>query len=496
MEHETFNTKGNILSSEGQGGVSSPRINQATATPLGLVMKTDTAIPERLADYALVRETGKGAMSTVYEARDANNQRVAVKVLHSPTTLSQEQRGALVDRLEREARVMLRLAHPNVVRLFDVGQQADEHFIVMEFLDGQTLRDRLDGGPLSLLEASRIVEQTAAALDAVHAQGIVHRDVKPSNIMLVGNDIVKLMDFGVARQGDDTTITQTGMIVGSPAYMSPEQVRGEENTASTDLWALGIVLYEMLAGHSPFTGPNVSRVLYRVAHETLAPVPGLSHAVQQVLRRALDKNPAKRYPTGRALADAFRTAALSPEARFAPSLPMRSRWPWVAVPVAILLALLVGTVFWTRSHPRLEPSLLPPAKPFFSATPSRAAQRSALSAPTSDGAAPTLGTRAPTALDSSEAATTPFIQEVTPSLTVTPKPAVGKQPLQKQIQRKSSSAAFSPRRAKSTRATRRVHRTPRRHEPRSRRVLNRHPRYPAQSQHWQNMERFIYHDYY
>lgn len=315
-------------------------------------MNPQAATPERLAGYALVREAGRGAMSTVYEARDGKDRRVALKVLHAPATLAAAQQKALIDRLDREARVMLRLSHPNVVRLFDVGQEAGEHFIVMEYLDGQTLRTRLDGGPLSLVESSRVLDQIASALDAVHAEGIVHRDVKPSNVMLLPDGQVKLMDFGVARQGDDTTITQTGMIVGSPAYMSPEQVRGEENTHSTDLWALGILLYEMLAGHSPFTGSNVSTVLYRVAHETPAPLPGISNTVQQILRRALDKSPAKRYRTGREFADAFRLAVLGPAVK-PQALPRQpQRWPWVALPVAAMLALLVGTVFFTRSHPR------------------------------------------------------------------------------------------------------------------------------------------------
>lgn len=450
-------------------------------------MNTDTSIPERLADYVLVREAGRGAMSTVYEARDAKDRRVALKVLHTQTTLSQEQQRALVERLEREARVMLRLAHPNVVRLFDIGQQGDEHFLVMEYLDGPTLRARLDTGPLSLLEASRLLEQAAAALDAIHAQGVVHRDVKPSNMMLVGDGIVKLMDFGVARQGDDMTITQTGMIVGSPAYMSPEQVRGGEITASTDLWALGIVLYEMLAGRSPFTGPNVSAVLYRVAHEAPAPVPGLSSAVQQVLRRALDKNPAKRYPTGRALADAFRVAALGsrehpqPLTRWRPS----PRWPWLIVPIAALLTLLVGMVFLTRSHPRLGPGLRPPPAPFFSTSTSSAVPPSGSS---SLGITPGVA----------DAATQPIIQEVTPMPPGKALAPAGKTTPPKPATRKPASPTSHPHQARAQKTVRRTRRAPRRHihKRHPSRIFNKRPRSSTPSQHWQNMERFIYHDFY
>ena len=490
-------------------------------------MNTDAAIPERLAGYTLVREAGRGAMSTVYEARDGKDRRVALKMLHAPATLAAEQQRALIERLDREARVMLRLSHPNVVRLFDVGQQAGEHFIVMEYLDGQTLRARLDGGPLSLAEASRLLDQAAAALDAVHAEGIIHRDVKPSNIMLVGDGIVKLMDFGVARQGDDTTITQTGMIVGSPAYMSPEQVRGDENTPSTDLWALGILLYEMLAGHSPFTGSNVSTVLYRVAHETPAPVPGLSNAVQQILRRALDKNPARRYRTGRALADAFRSAVLGPAVQPLPPARQRPRWPWVAAPVAAMFALLVGAVFFTRSHPHGTIRPLGPATPFY-ASPNvkrphtkQAAGHARKMMSHSPGAATSLmtphhttlvgpGTTSLTRPPGAVAVTklgrpvvpsalpgaTATIKEVTPAPPVEPRPAPSRPAHKVATRHKPSPATYFPRHSRQARNKGHGRRATRRHGQRTRRIIHGRQTYPNQRQRWQNLDHFIYHDYY
>lgn len=493
-------------------------------------MNTDTANPEQLAGYALIREAGRGAMSTVYEARDSKDRRVALKVLHAPATLAADAQRALIERLEREARVMLRLSHPNVVRIFDVGQQAGEHFIVMEYLDGQTLHARLDGGSLSLAEASRLLDQVAAALDAVHAEGIVHRDVKPSNIMLVGDGHVKLMDFGVARQGDDTTITQTGMIVGSPAYMSPEQVRGAENTASTDLWALGILLYEMLTGHSPFTGSNVSSVLYRVAHETPAPVPGVSSTVQQILRRALDKNPAKRYGSGRALADAFRAAVVGTTVR-PQALPRQTqRWPFVAVPAAAMIALLVGTVFFTRSHSR---SALPTPPPLTLGSPARVRVGAYRQLQTSNppeaahvagpaGASTVLGPAPPAARPgrpvsppgtfSPGAAAT--IQETTPrvkprnlapgkpkAFVSKPKAHGGKPKAfagrpKMAAKHKPLRTTYLPRRIRHSATAYAARRAARIHARRQQHIFSVRQRYPTQKQHWQNMERFIYHDFY
>ena len=164
---------------------------------------------QQLGHYALVREAGRGGMSVVYEARDARiGRRVAVKVVTVPAHMTPVQREAMLARLGREARAIARLSHPNIVSIYDVGEEADRHFLVMEYLDGQTLRDRLDRWPVVPAEPSRILDQVADALDAVHAEGVVHRDIKPSNVMLLPDGRAKLMDFGVARQAEDTLVTR------------------------------------------------------------------------------------------------------------------------------------------------------------------------------------------------------------------------------------------------------------------------------------------------
>lgn len=292
----------------------------------------------QLGNYVLVREAGRGAMSRVHEAVDTRlGRRVALKVLTVPPYLSDDQCEQLITRIKREARAISRLSHPNIVTIYDVGEQEGLHFLVMEYLDGQTLRQRLDSGALPLAEAADLLDQVADALDAVHSQGVVHRDIKPSNVMLLpgrtspGNGQVKLMDFGVARQADDTTVTSVGMTVGSPAYMAPEQVRGEPSTAASDIWSLGVLLYEMVAGRPPFSGQSIPAVLYQVTYEEPPPLPQVSPAVQKVLLRALEKDPNRRFPSARKLADAFRAAAtpvaVRPRRARPTSLPLSSVRP-------------------------------------------------------------------------------------------------------------------------------------------------------------------------
>ncbi len=328
---------------------------------------TQTLSSQVYGHYQILREAGRGGMSLVYEALDNRiGRRVALKVLSVPHSLSPEMREAMIARLKREARAIARLSHPNIVTIYDIGEEAGQHYIVMEFLEGMTLRDRLDQGAVSPQEVSSILDQVAGGLDAVHEAGIVHRDIKPSNVMLLPGGQVKLMDFGVARQNEDTMVTQAGSMVGSPVYMAPEQINGEACAAASDLWSLGILLYEMLAGHPPFTGGNIPNVLYQVTHRAPPPLPRAAPAVQRVLDRALDKNPARRFGSARELADAFRTA-LSPRPIVSPrpvplpaAAPRASAVPAVsraARPAALPLAWAAGLLLLAllATLPRLLP---------------------------------------------------------------------------------------------------------------------------------------------
>jgi serine/threonine-protein kinase len=290
------------------------------------------------ARYRILREVGRGEMSVVYEAFDPLLERsVALKLLSLAPSLTTEQREARLSRFKREAEAVARLRHPNVVHVFDFGRDPDgTPYLVMEFVDGLTLAALLaERGPVPPARAAALLSQIADGLDAVHAQGVVHRDLKPGNIMLRGGAVatapddappergaVKLLDFGLARHDDDVTLTRTGVLVGSPAYLSPERVRGEPATTAADLWALSVVLYEMLAGRRPFGGEDTISALYQIAHTEAPRLRGLGAGVEEVLARALDRDPRRRYPTARALADAFHAAVdLAPADLRPPLIP-------------------------------------------------------------------------------------------------------------------------------------------------------------------------------
>jgi len=351
-----------------------------------LIMGAAAAAPETVPEYRILREIGRGGMSTVYEARDTRTgQSVALKMLALPPSHTPEQQRDLIARFRREARAVAHLSHPNIVVIHEVGERDGAYFLAMEYLTGQTLRERLAQGPLTPAQAQPVLAQIAGALDAVHAAGIVHRDVKPSNVLLLPDETAKLLDFGIARQSDDTTITSTGMIIGSPSYMAPEQVRGEAGTAASDVWALGALLYEMLAGRPPFAAPTIPAVLYQVTHEPPPPVPGLPAAVQKALRRALNKNPARRFPTAGAFAEALRAALPRPapaprEAAPPKSRALRRRWPmgrwpmgrwwwWAALLPLLLLGIGTSALMHRRAPAPAPPPLHSVAAPPVSAPP-------------------------------------------------------------------------------------------------------------------------------
>jgi tRNA A-37 threonylcarbamoyl transferase component Bud32 len=348
----------------------------------------------KIGKYLLERPIGRGGMATVYAAREVPAGRtVAVKVLTVPPQRTPADVAALVGRMRREARAISRLSHPNIVRVFDMGEEDGVPFLVMEYLEGVTLREHLDAeGPLPPARAAEILDQVAQALDAAHAEGVLHRDIKPSNVMLVSGSAhgspagVKLMDFGVARQNDDTRLTRTGVMVGSPAYMAPEAVRGERPAPAADVWALGVLLYEMLAGRPPFAAETIPTVFYRILHEAPAPVPADTNpAARRVLARALEKNPVRRFASGRELAAAFRDAVIpsAPPARhaFVPAAAARavsmfrsgsrSRRPAAAVLALLLLAGAMGALVG-RSRHGTGPAARPPAAPVLGGIPPRA----------------------------------------------------------------------------------------------------------------------------
>jgi tRNA A-37 threonylcarbamoyl transferase component Bud32 len=263
-----------------------------------------------LGRYEIISELGQGAMGIVYKARDPLIDRVvAIKTINLNQAL--DEREEYEGRFYQEARAAGRLSHHNIVTIYDVGKSGDVAYIAMEFLEGRELRDVLNEKPLlPLAQVLAIVGQVAQGLAYAHEHGIVHRDVKPSNIMILQDDHVKITDFGIARMASAAVRTQTGMVLGSPKYMSPEQVMGKLTDQRSDIFSLGIMLYEMLTGRAPFVGENVNAIMYQTLNAT-PPAPNtLNPDVPEMLNfivaKALAKKLDDRYQNARDIVDDLR----------------------------------------------------------------------------------------------------------------------------------------------------------------------------------------------
>ena len=324
--------------------------------------------------YELLSELGRGTSGVVYKAHDPKLDRlVAMKILR-PELISLEESGVgLKQRFHQEAVAAGRLTHPAIVAVHDVGEADGRPFMVMEYIEGGTLADLLlDGRPLPLADAVAIVVQVCAALDYAHRHGVVHRDIKPRNI-LVAPGVTKVTDFGTARIVG-ASHTQTGTMLGTPAYMSPEMVRGQAADPRSDLFSVGVVLYETLTGINPFNAADLAAVLYRIVN--LEPKSVRHHnaelpaALDRVLRRALAKEPESRYATATDFANALREAATGE--RRTRSLRAFRETAWdlrrarlfsrpvrVTVGAMCLLALGVGTWASLRRAPDVPPAAAP-----------------------------------------------------------------------------------------------------------------------------------------
>ncbi len=267
----------------------------------------DARVGDRVADrYRLEAPVGIGGMGSVYRALDeSKNQSVAIKLL--PLYLYEER---LVKRFTREVQAAAAVAHPNVVELFDAGAMEDgTPFLVMELVPGKSLQQRLREGVMPIDEALTITDQLLAALECAHAAGVVHRDIKPANVIVDGegpNITVKMLDFGLSKLVmEQSSLTRTGEILGTPHYVAPEQARGAEIDGRADLWSVGVVLYEMLAGDTPFGEGPVARVLMRVLSAEPEPVSklrdGVSAELDEFVLRALQKRPEDRFVSASAM---------------------------------------------------------------------------------------------------------------------------------------------------------------------------------------------------
>ena len=272
-------------------------------------MSTDTIANK----YRIIREIAR-SNDVVYEAVDtAMGRRLAVKELMLPPNLTGQARRERIERFNREARAAGKLAHPGIVTVYDFGEHDGRHFIAMEFLEGGTLRDLLQArGALPVKEALDIACQVLSALSHAHSHRVVHRDVKPDNIHLLPGGQVKLTDFGIARITEEASLTGDGQVFGTPSYMSPEQIKGGTIDHRTDLFSLGVVLYEMLAGRKPFQGDNVISITHAICTSDPPPIPGIPLELEQAILRALAKDPNRRYASADEMRMALRSAESVP----------------------------------------------------------------------------------------------------------------------------------------------------------------------------------------
>jgi serine/threonine protein kinase len=263
-------------------------------------------VGDTVGDYQIIGLLGAGGMGKVYKAKNTISDRIdALKVLLPNLAEDQE----LADRFTREIKVLASLNHPNIAGLRTAFRVDNQLLMVMEFVEGTTLDERIKAGPISVVDAIGYITQVLAALGYAHKHGVIHRDIKPANMMLTADNVIKLMDFGIAKTKNDRKLTQTGATLGSLFYMSAEQVQGNELDGRSDLYSVGVSLYEMVTGTRPFKGNSDFDIMIAQIQQVPMPpiemMPDLPKALNEIIVISLEKDPAKRFQTAEAFSAAL-----------------------------------------------------------------------------------------------------------------------------------------------------------------------------------------------
>jgi serine/threonine-protein kinase len=293
--------------------------------------------------YQLLERVGNGGMAAVYRAHDlVLGRAVAVKLLHSMLIGD----AAFLESFKREAHAAANLSHPNIVTVHDIGQDGDRHYIVMEFVDGftlkQVIREQGENRPVPTDRAVALTIQTCAGLGYAHRAGLVHCDMKPQNVLVTRDERVKVTDFGIARAVSEATSQSRDLVWGTPQYFSPEQAMGEAATPASDVYSVGVMLYEMLTGQLPFSAENPRGFAWKHLHEEPTPVsqhnPAIPAHLEEIVHKVLSKNPDSRYRTagqfGRILATWYQQRGEATGVSGTPSMPRPPATPAVSAPVA------------------------------------------------------------------------------------------------------------------------------------------------------------------
>lgn len=364
-DRELESEVGSLLKFDGRADefMQTSALNVAAKT-LAASQETSESKIEDIGPYHLLKLIGEGGTGTVYLAVDTRlDRKVAIKILSVDFTEDLDR----VSRFKQEARATSSLNHPNIVTIFEVGETEGSNYIVTEFVEGLILRARLAAalpGGLDPKETVSIIMQVVQALDAAHRAGIIHRDIKPENIIVRADGLVKVLDFGIAKldasqpASVDHLTTRTGVVIGTTAYMSPEQARGQRVDHRTDIFSVGIVLYEMLCGRKPFEGETWSDVMAAVLVKDPPPIDPVVAplALKLIVERCLEKDPDKRFQSASDLTFALRQATITDQSERGPSAvnhnqtPAKASWHQTGLVIAlVIIVLLIGGIVWLKT---------------------------------------------------------------------------------------------------------------------------------------------------